>query len=59
MVVRDEDKSFISRAFSYIFIGIMMDWIKDDMREDPQAIVDRLSKLIQGSIREALLRFKL
>ncbi len=57
MTVRDEDKSFISRVFSYIFIGIMMDWIKDDMREDPQEIVERLSRLIQGSIAEALQRF--
>lgn len=59
MTVRDEDKSFISRVFSYIFIGLMMDWIKDDMRENPQQIVDKLSKLIQGSIYEALSRFKL
>lgn len=59
MTVREEDKSFISRVFSYIFIGIMMDWIKNDMREDPQEIVERLSRLIQGSISEALLRFKL
>lgn len=59
ITVRDEDKSFISRVFSYIFIGLMMDWIKDDMREDPQQIVDKLSKLIQGSIYEALSRFKL
>lgn len=59
MTVRDEDKGFISRVFSYIFIGIMMDWIKDDMREEPERIVARLSNLIQGSISEALHRFKL
>lgn len=59
MTVRDEDKSFISRVFSYIFVGIMMDWIKDDMREAPEDIVARLSKLIQGSISESLHRFKL
>ena len=28
-----------------IFIGLMLDWIKDDMREDPQQIVDRLARL--------------
>ena len=57
--VREEDKAFISRVYSYIFVGLMMDWIKEDMREDPQQIVSRLSKLIQGSISEALSRFKL
>ena len=41
MTVRDEDKQFIAQIYSYIFIGLMLDWIKDDMREDPQQIVDR------------------
>lgn len=34
MKVRDEDKQFIAQIYSYIFIGLMLDWIKDDMRED-------------------------
>ena len=25
-----------------MFIGLMLDWIKDDMREDPQQIVEKL-----------------
>lgn len=59
MTVRDEDKSFIAQVYSYIFIGLMMDWIKADMREDPKEIVERLSKLIKGSVSEALARFKI
>ena len=56
--VRDEDKTFIVQAYSYIFIGIMLDWIKEDMQENPQEIVDRLNKLIKGSIRASLTRFQ-
>ena len=59
MIVRDEDKRFIAQIYSYIFIGLMLDWIKDDMQENPQQIVDRLAKLIKGSMSEALSRFKL
>ena len=59
MTIRDEDKQFIAQIYSYIFIGLMLDWIKDDMREDPQPLVDRLAKLIKGSMSEALSRFKL
>lgn len=59
MTVRDEDKQFIAQIYSYIFIGLMLDWIKEDMREDPQNIVDRLAKLITGSISAALARFQL
>lgn len=59
MAVRDEDKRFIAQIYSYIFIGLMLDWIKDDMRGDPQPIVDKLAKLIKGSMAEALSRFRL
>ena len=59
MTVRDEDKQFIAQIYSYIFIGLMLDWIKDDMRGDPHKLVDRLAKLIRGSMYEALSRFKL
>lgn len=56
--VREEDKTFIVQAYSYIFIGIMLDWIKEDMKENPQEIVERLNKLIKGSIRASLTRFQ-
>lgn len=59
IIVRDEDKQFIAKVYSYMFIGLMLDWIKDDMREDPKQIVDNLSKVIKGSISTALSRFKL
>lgn len=59
MTVRDEDKQFIAQAYGYMFIGLMLDWIKDNMREDPRQIVDRLSRLIKGSLSTALSRFKL
>ena len=59
MTLRDEDKQFIAQIYSYIFIGLMLDWIKDGMREEPRPIVDRLSRLIKGSMKEALSRFRL
>lgn len=56
--VREDDKNFIAQVYSYVFIGILLDWIGDDMRQDPQKIVDRLAKLIKGSMEQALVRFK-
>ena len=55
--MRDDDKQFIARVYSYIFIGLMLDWIKEDMREQPEEIVSRLGKLIRGSVAEAVARF--
>ena len=59
MSVRPEDKAFIANVYKYAFVGLMLDWIKDNMREDPQQIVDRLNRLIKGSLSAALSRFKL
>ncbi len=59
ITVREEDKEFIARVYSYVFIGIMLDWIKDDMKADPKLIVDELAVLIKDSIGEALLRFSI
>lgn len=59
ITVREEDKEFIARVYSYIFIGIMLDWIKDDMKADPKLIVDRLAILIKDSLAGALERFKI
>ena len=53
MTLRDEDKQFIAKVYAYIFIGVMLDWIKNDMRENPQEIVSRLGKLLQGSVTAA------
>lgn len=58
ITVRQEDKAFIAQVYAYIFIGLMLDWIKDDMREDPEEIVSRLARLIKGSVAAALARFK-
>lgn len=59
ITVREEDKEFIARVYSYVFIGIMLDWIKDDMKADPKLIVDKLAILIKDSLSDALLRFKI
>lgn len=58
MNVRDEDKKFIADIYKYAFVGIMLDWIKGDMREDPKIIVEKLSIAIHGNIKNALENFR-
>ena len=58
MSVRQEDKAFLATLYQYMFVGLMLDWIKSDMKEDPQAIVSRLELAIHGSIRAALERLR-
>ena len=58
MSVRDEDKAFIATVYKYAFVGLMLDWIKHDMKGDPKEIIDRLDRVIHGSVAAALDRFR-
>lgn len=58
MKVSDEDKKFMADFYKYAFVGLMLDWIKNNMREEPEAIVGRLATLIHGDIPRALNRFR-
>ena len=57
--VREEDKKFIAQVYSYCFVGIMLDWIKNDMKEKPEDLVERLALVLDGDIGSALARFNL
>lgn len=59
MAVSDEDKKFIADFYKYAFVGIMLEWIRGGMKEDPKGIVEHLSILIHGDITRALDNFRL
>ena len=54
MSVSEDDKKFIADFYKFAFVGIMLEWIKNDMKADPKQIVDRISNLIHGDITRAL-----
>lgn len=54
MNVRDEDKKFIADFYKFAFVGLMLDWIRNDMKEAPEEIVKRLGTLMHGNITRAL-----
>ncbi len=58
MSINKEDKYFIANFYKYGFVGLMLEWIKDDMKQDPKVIVDKLSLMIQGNIKESLNRIR-
>lgn len=57
MVIHEDDKQFIADFYKYAFVGILLNWIRNDMKDDPQVIVDRLGTLIHGNITRALSNF--
>ena len=58
MSVSEADQQFIANFYEYAVIGVMLEWIGSNMREDPAAIVERTSKLVHGSILRALNVFR-
>ena len=59
MSIRPEDKQFIADFYKYAFVGLTLDWVRHDMKEDPQVIIDHLTKLVTGNITTALERYRL
>jgi len=57
MHVRVEDKNFIANFYTFAFIGIMLEWIRNDMSEDPRIIIERLSVLIEGDMEKAINKY--
>ncbi|HEX3023391.1 MAG TPA: TetR-like C-terminal domain-containing protein [Lachnospiraceae bacterium] len=58
MNVREDDKMFIADFYKFAFVGLMLDWIRKGMKEDPKRIIERLSILIQGDITRALEKYR-
>ena len=58
MAVREKDKEFIADFYKYGFVGLVLEWIKKGMKEDPKDIIKRLNTLICGNIEEALERYR-
>jgi probable dihydroxyacetone kinase regulator len=55
--VREEDKTFIANFYKYAFVGIVFEWIENDMYQKPEIIVRQISTLVEGDIFKALERF--
>ncbi len=59
ITVREEDKEFIADFYKYAFVGVMLNWVRDDMKEDPRRIVDQISTIMQGNVTQALEKFRI
>ena len=59
MIVSEEDKAFIARVYGYILVGLTLDWVRDEMKEDPSELAERLARVVQGGILGALGRLRL
>lgn len=58
IIIDLRDKEFILTFYRIVFMGIFMEWIDHDMEDTPEAVLERLEKMISGSIYRSLLQFE-
>lgn len=58
MKVKDEDKRFIANFYTLAFIGLVIQWMKTEMKEKPEVIIEKLSELLEGNFASALKRYE-
>ena len=56
ITVQDADKQFVIDFYKYALVGMVLEWIRRDMKTDPAVMTERLSIMIHGDLRRALCR---
>ena len=56
ITVQDDDKQFVVDFYSYALVGVVLEWIRRDMKTDPAVMVERTGRMLQGDLRRALCR---
>ena len=56
--IQDEDKQFVIDFFKYALVGVVLEWIRKDMKTDPAFLTERLDTMLHGGIRRTLLKFR-
>lgn len=54
--VSKEQKEFVINFYKVALVGLLLEWIRNGMEENPEQIIDNLNKIIQGDTHKALLQ---
>lgn len=55
--LKDKDQKFIVNFYRHVFNGLMIDWISEGMKEEPEIILKKLLIMITGSIPRSVAAF--
>lgn len=53
----EDDRRFIVNFYRHVFTGLMMDWVNEGMKEDPEVLVKKLQTMIIGSVPRSIAAF--
>ncbi|MGH4051643.1 MAG: TetR-like C-terminal domain-containing protein [Clostridium sp.] len=53
--VAEKEKEFVVNFYKVALVGLLLEWIRKNMIENPEQIIDNLNKIISGDTHKALL----
>lgn len=53
-----QEKQFIANFYTLAFTGLVIQWMRDGMKEDPKRIIERLGVLLEGQFIRALHKYE-
>lgn len=56
--LREDDRAFIADIYKYVLVGLLLDWIRNGLRDDPERIVSRLELALRGNLSRAIEAFR-
>ena len=56
--IKEEDKKFIADFYKYGFVGIVQEWIESGMKENPEKLVKKINRMIEGDFENAIEKLK-
>ena len=54
MDVPKEEREFIANFYKYSFVGVMLDWIRRGMKEEPRELAEKICVTMHGNIINSL-----
>lgn len=45
-----ESKEYITNFYKYAFVGVMMEWVQNGMKESPETLAAKLSRMTRGQL---------
>ena len=56
--ISGEDKKFIANFYKYGFVGIMLEWIQEGMKEDIEELVNKMSLTLHNTVTTYIRNFQ-
>lgn len=56
LTVSDEDIRYLTLFYKHAVVGILLEWLENDMKADVEHVISRLAVLLEGNLRLCLER---